>query len=121
MDRKEPQATSSHVPISPVLALPPPPVGPLPLDPGSLDPTAGSSAAAIARSAASSMAFIFKRPPLRFFRPVKSLFHSPLSSKILTDITHCFPGILTRIGVFFFFSFFLRRASFYLRGSTSYG
>ncbi|PLW07339.1 hypothetical protein PCANC_25609 [Puccinia coronata f. sp. avenae] len=71
MDRKEPQATSSHVPISPVLALPPPPVGPLPLDPGSLDPTAGSSAAAIARSAASSMAFIFKRPPLRFFRPVK--------------------------------------------------
>ncbi|KNE99812.1 hypothetical protein PSTG_06901 [Puccinia striiformis f. sp. tritici PST-78] len=51
--------------------LPPPPVGPLPLDPGSLDPTTGSSAAAIARSAASSMAFIFKRPPLRFFRPVK--------------------------------------------------
>ncbi|KNZ45832.1 hypothetical protein VP01_776g4 [Puccinia sorghi] len=52
--------------------LPPPPVGPLPLDPGSLDSsTAGSSAAAIARSAASSLAFIFKRPPLRFFRPVK--------------------------------------------------
>lgn len=56
--------------IRPKQLLPPPPVGPLPIDPGTIDPT-DSSAAALARSAASSLAFIFKRPPLRFFRPVK--------------------------------------------------
>ncbi|KAA1112369.1 hypothetical protein PGTUg99_012523 [Puccinia graminis f. sp. tritici] len=68
---KKSQVNTSQLLNQPVHLLPPPPAGPLPLDPGSIDSTAGSSAAAIARSAASSMAFIFKRPPLRFFRPVK--------------------------------------------------
>ncbi|MBW0531415.1 hypothetical protein O181_071130 [Austropuccinia psidii MF-1] len=47
-----------------------PPVGPLPILPGSIDQNS-NSIAALARSLVSSLAWLFKRPPIRFFRPVK--------------------------------------------------
>ncbi|CAH7670623.1 hypothetical protein BY996DRAFT_4597756 [Phakopsora pachyrhizi] len=121
-------------------------VGPLPIDPGTISVIdQSSSISALARSAATSLGFIFKRPPIRFFRPVKISTYAaleaiavergqPVSVRLVRSVirsegllrftlNHFFPPFIlnTLIGLTLFssYSFLEMRLSFFFNLGSS--